>query len=83
MTTPNIRDIIRKVAFCQLCGEQAKEDIDSALLAIRKSILERLPSSKQGIKHHDREQPYTPTDLQKVGYNQCLEEVKKIIGEME
>lgn len=46
--------------------------------AIRLWIEQNLPEEKQGIKFHGaREDKYSPTDHEKVGFNSCLAQVKK------
>jgi len=60
-----------------------QRDIDQVLAQILTKIKERLPKEKQGIKHKefpmDNGSHYSPTDNQKIGYNQCLTDTLKMI----
>jgi len=64
-----------------------RTDIDQALSQIIDTIIEGLPKEKQGIKFHSGRQntdigAYSPADNRKVGYNQCLSDLKTKLEKM-
>lgn len=77
-----IREILEKLHCKAYEGSNNEEDIARAEQAIKKAVIEELPLEKQGIKFHSGRQnsemsAYSPTDNQKIGWNDCLKEIKE------